>query len=208
MQETLAAAVILAAGWDGTGPLVNPMCGSGTLAIEAALVAINRAPGLLRRHFSFQSVKGFREESWKDLKRTAQAEERAAPAAPIFASDLSEEAVDAARQNARNAGVDRFIEFSVGDYAATVLPPPPGVIVFNPEYGERMGDESRLEPVYRGIGDFLKQKANGYMAYVFTANLKLAKCVGLHARRRIILYNANLEARLLEFEMYAGTRDP
>jgi 23S rRNA G2445 N2-methylase RlmL len=184
------------------------MCGSGTLAIEAALVALGRAPGSFRRNFGFMHVRGYREETWKDLKRAAAAAEQARPAFPILATDISEQAVDAARQNARNAGVEEHIEFAVCDYAATPLPPAPGLIMFNPEYGERLGEETALEPVYSGIGDFLKQKAQGYLGYVFTCNLKLAKRIRLHPKRRLILFNANLEGRLLEYELYAGTRDP
>jgi putative N6-adenine-specific DNA methylase len=208
MQETLAASCVLATPWRGESAFVNPMCGSGTLAIEAALVALGRAPGSLRRNFGFMHVRGYREETWKELKRASAAAEHARPAGRIVATDISEQAIEAARQNARNAGVEEHIEFSVCDYAATPLPPAPGVILFNPEYGERMGEERSLEPVYRGIGDFLKQKAQGYLGYVFTCNLKLAKCIRLHSKRRVILYNANLEGRLIEFELYAGTRDP
>jgi 23S rRNA G2445 N2-methylase RlmL len=208
MQETLAAACVLATPWRGGMPFVNPMCGSGTLAIEAALVALGRAPGSFRRNFGFMHVRGYREETWKDLKRAAAAAEQARPSFPILATDISEPAVDAARQNARNAGVEEHIEFAACDYAATPLPPAPGLVMFNPEYGERLGDETALEPVYSGIGDFLKQKAQGYLGYVFTCNLKLAKRIRLHPKRRLILFNANLEGRLLEYELYAGTRDP
>lgn len=208
MQETLAAACVLASPWRGGGAFVNPMCGSGTLAIEAALVALGRAPGGFRRNFGFMHVRGYREETWKEFRRAAAAAEHARPPHHILATDISEQAVDAARQNARNAGVESFIEFAVCDYASTPLPSPPGVMVFNPEYGERLGDEAALEPLYAGIGDFLKQKAQGYLGYVFTCNLKLAKRIRLHPKRRLILYNANLEGRLLEFELYAGTRDP
>lgn len=208
MQEGLAAACLLATPWRGQSAFVNPMCGSGTLAIEAALIARNRAPGSLRHNFGFMHIKGYREEDWKKIKRDAAAAEHAPACPPIVATDISPRAIEAARANAKRAHVETDIHFNVCDFAETPLPPPPGVILFNPEYGERLGDPAELEPTYRRIGDFLKQKCTGYLGYLFTANLYLAKRIGLHSKRRIILFNANLEGRLLEFELYTGTRDP
>jgi putative N6-adenine-specific DNA methylase len=126
----------------------------------------------------------------------------------IIASDINPRAVDAARDNAKNAGVEEFLAFETCDYAQTTVPPGGGVIMFNPEYGERLGSDRDLEPLYKGIGDFLKQKCGGYKGYVFTGNLAMAKRIGLRSSRRIELYNSNIECRLLEFELYAGTRDP
>ncbi len=208
MQESLAAACLLATPWRGESALVNPMCGSGTLAIEAAWIARNLAPGRGRRNFGFMHVRGWREEEWKKLKREAEHAARPRPAGPLVATDISRRAVDAARANAERAGVADDIEFGVCDFADTRIPPPPGIVLLNPEYGERMGDADQLEPLYRRIGDFLKQQCTGYLGYVFTANLAQAKRIGLHSKRRLILYNANLEGRLLEFELYTGTRDP
>lgn len=208
MNEALAAACLLHSPWRGSGPLVNPMCGSGTLAIEGALIALRRAPGLLRKNFGFMHLKPYREEAWKELKRAAKAAELPRPPARIIATDISPAMIEAARSNAAGAGVADFIEFSVCDYAATEVPPEPGVIIVNPEYGERLGEVSELEPVYRGLGDFFKQKGNGYWGYIFTGNFTLARCIGLRSNRRLTLFNANLECRLLEFELYPGTRDP
>lgn len=208
MQEALAAACVLATPWRGKSAFVNPMCGSGTLAIEAALIARNRAPGSLRRNFGFMHVKGYREEDWKKLKREAVSGEQSLAGPKLVVTDISPRAIEAAKANAERAHVADDLEFAVCDFADTKLPPPPGVVLLNPEYGERMGNPEELEPTYRRIGDFLKQKCIGYMGYVFTANLTLAKRIGLHSKRRLILYNANLEGRLLEFELYAGTRDP
>ena len=206
MQETLAAAVVMATSWNGNGNFVNPMCGSGTLAIEAALMARNIPPGLLRGNFGFMHLKGFDNASWKRLVKTAQAGVHRSFGHQIIATDISPEAVRAARQNAAAAGVQNEIEFTVCDYSQTRVPAGGGVVVLNPEYGERLGKLKELEGTYRGIGDFFKKKCTGYRGYIFTGNLDLAKKVGLKAKRRIIFFNSNIECRLLEYELYEGSR--
>jgi putative N6-adenine-specific DNA methylase len=206
MQEGLAAAVVLAAGWRGEGHFVNPMCGSGTLAIEAALIALGRAPGLTRVNFGFMHVRGFRRGPWEELRSRARAAERRSLNGRIVATDIAREAVEAARKNARAARVDRFIEFRQCDFAHTPVPEGGGVVVLNPEYGERLGQVERLRGTYARIGDFFKRRCGGYRGYVFTGNLALAKHVGLRTRRRIPFFNGAIECRLLEYELYAGTR--
>ena len=209
MQETLAAAVVLASGWKGEGPFINPMCGSGTLAIEAALIGLNKAPGLLRSRYAFQHLIGFDAEAWQSMRRKARAEARREPAGVIIASDISPDAVKAARQNAKTAGVDHLMEFRVCDFRETPIPAGGGIIMLNPEYGKRMGELNRLADIYKGIGDFFKQKGMGCRGYIFTGNFDLAKKVGLRTRRRIPFFNGEIECRLLEYDLYAGTRkDP
>ena len=208
MQESLAAAAILATGWADNGHFINPMCGSGTLAIEAALLGLRRAPGLLRRHFSLMSLKGFDARAWAALRAAAESGAKPALAHRIIATDISPAAVAAARQNAAAAGVERCIEFSVCDFAATPVPPGGGVVFLNPEYGERMGAAAALEPTYRRIGDFFKQQCQGYTGYVFTGNLELGKRIGLRSSRRIPFFNSTIECRLLAFTVYAGTHRP
>lgn len=206
MQETLAAAVVMATGWEGDGNFINPMCGSGTLAIEAALAALGRAPGLHRRDFAFMHLRGFEREAWDDLRRAARAAGRRRLDGRIIVTDHSPDAITAARKNAATAGVDHLMEFSVCDFAETPVPEDGGVVVLNPEYGRRLGDARRLEETYRRIGDFFKQKCQGYRGYVFTAGPDLAKRIGLRTSRRIPFYNTTLDCRLLEYELYAGTR--
>ncbi len=206
MQETLAAAVIMSTGWPRNGNFINPMCGSGTLAIEATLMALQRAPGLLRNNFGFMHVKGFSESSWRVLRSRVKAEEKDRLNGRIIATDISQQAVDSARKNAMNAGVDRYIEFGVCDFPDTPVPEGGGVVILNPEYGERMGEEESLSKVYRGIGDFFKKRCQGYKGYVFTGNLELAKRVGLRPKRRLTFYNGPIECRLLEYELYEGSR--
>jgi 23S rRNA G2445 N2-methylase RlmL len=205
MQETLAAAVILATGWRENGNFINPMCGSGTLAIEAALIALSRAPGLLRDNYGFMHMKGFDDSSWKVLRRKIRAEARDRLNGRIIATDISQQAVEAGKKNAMTAGVGRFIEFGVCDFSETPVPDGGGVVVLNPEYGERLGEIEKLKETYKGIGDFFKKKCNGYTGYVFTGNLDLAKKVGLRTKRKIPFFNGPIECRLLEYALYEGS---
>lgn len=206
MQETLAAAVLMATGWQGRTDFVNPMCGSGTLAIEAALLAVNKAPGLLRTNFGFMHFRGYRAGAWEVLCREAGDRVKTTPGIAIIASDINPEAVDAAGKNALSAGVREAILFDVCDFTETDLPGKGGIVLLNPEYGERLGSEEALQHTYRAIGDFFKQRCKGYTGYIFTGNMALAKKVGLRPKRRIPFFNAEIECRLLEYELYEGTR--
>ena len=206
MLEGLAAATILATRWDKVSPFVNPMCGSGTVAIEAAMLATNRRPGLFRTNYAFMHLREYNENVY--LKEDGLLEEqiKELPGLRIIATDYNEKAVENAKKNAIAAGVSKLIEFKVCDFAQTEIPETPGVVYFNPEYGERLGDINELEQTYRRIGDFLKQKCGGYYGYVFTGNLELAKKIGLKAKRRIEFYTSTIDCRLLEYELYTGTR--
>ena len=206
MQETLAAATILATGYDGSQNFINPMCGSGTLAIEAALIATNTAPGLMHSNYGFMHLIGYDNTVWKTLRKDAQDKIQDAPKGKIIATDIHGGAINAARENARLAEVDDIIEFKVRPFEETFLPTNGGIIIMNPAYGERLGENDELVPLYKSIGDFLKQKAQGYMAYIFTGNMELAKNIGLKAKRRLEFYNANIDCRLLEYELYQGSK--
>jgi putative N6-adenine-specific DNA methylase len=205
MKETLAAAVLRAMNYQGQCPLLAPMCGSGTLAIEAALLAQDRAPGLLRSNFGFMHLKGFDAESWQALRRETLKRGKRPLAHPIIATDHDPEAIEAARKNALTAGVDHLIDFQVCDFAETPVPETCGMIVLNPEYGERMGDIKELEETYQRIGDWFKQACPGWTGYIFTGNMSLGKKVGLRTSRRLPFFNARIECRLLEYKMYEGT---
>ena len=200
----------MATGYDGSEPLICPMCGSGTLAIEAALIASRRAPGLLRSNYGFMHLKYFDEPKWRQMRSEALKKSKARGGkagfkpARIIATDIDAEAVEAARKNAMTAGVSHLIDFNVCDFAETVMPPGPGIIVMNPEYGLRMGEIQKLNDTYKRIGDFFKQKCAGYTGYIFTGNPALSKKVGLRTSRRVEFYNANIECRLLKYELYSG----
>lgn len=206
MLEALAAATIMATRWDGKSPFVNPMCGSGTLAIEAALLATHRSPGLYRMNYGFMHVMGYEEEVFFAARRELKDQVSKNAEFKIIASDISAEAIDIAQKNAKTAGVDQLIEFVVCDFAATPVPQAAGVLMFNPAYGERLGVHTLLEATYKRMGDFMKQQAKGYRGYIFTGNPDLAKKIGLKASRRIEFYNGKLDCRLLEYELYEGTR--
>ena len=205
MMEALAAATIFATEWNTRVPFINPMCGSGTLAIEAALIASKRYPGLYREDYAFQHILGYTPDSFLAKKKKLENKIIHDPGVRIIASDISLQAISFAQENAAFAGVDHLITFQTGDFAETEIPEKPrGVIMFNPEYGERLGELGELEETYKRMGDFMKQKCAGYRGYIFTGNMDLAKKVGLKASRRIEFWNGTIDCRLLKYDMYAG----
>ena len=205
MMEALAAATIFATEWNTRVPFINPMCGSGTLAIEAALIASKRYPGLYRDHYAFQHILGYQADTFLAKKKKLENKVIHDPGVTIIASDISLQAISFAQENAAFAGVDHMITFQTGDFAETEIPEKPrGVIFFNPEYGERLGDLGELEETYKRMGDFMKQNCAGYRGYIFTGNMDLAKKVGLKASRRIEFWNGTIDCRLLKYDMYAG----
>ncbi|RZL63934.1 MAG: class I SAM-dependent RNA methyltransferase [Pedobacter sp.] len=207
MLEALASGVIFATQWDKKSPFINPMCGSGTLAIEAALIATNRAPGLYRMNYGFMHVLGYDEEVFFAERRILKEQVIKNTDIKIIASDISEDAVEVTRRNAKTAGVDTLIDFQVCDFEATPVPEGgKGSVVFNPEYGERLGVHSKLELTYKRMGDYMKQHCKGYSGYIFTGNPDLAKKIGLKASKKVEFYNGKLDCRLLEYELYDGTR--
>ena len=207
MQETLAAATIIATRWDGKGHFINPMCGSGTLAIEAALIALRKPPGLLRSNFGFMHIKGFNKEIWTEMRNDANRRSEKSVNGKIIATDIDRRAVEAARKNADTAGVKHLIDFKVCNFSDTTIPDGPGIVMLNPEYGERMGEIKKLKDTYQLIGDFFKQKCQGYRGYIFTGNLELAKQVGLRTKRRLTFFNTTIECRLLEYDIYEGGKE-
>ena len=209
MLEALATSTIIATHWDRKSTFINPMCGSGTLAIEAALLATDKHPGLFRMNYGFMHIMGYDEQVFFTERRALKDKAKKEIGFKIIATDISKDAIEVSQKNARTAGVEHLIEFSVCDFAETPVPEEPGVIMFNPEYGERLGVHSKLEATYKRMGDFMKQKCLGYRGYIFTGNPDLAKKIGLRASRRIEFYNGKLDCRLLEYELYQGTkRDP
>ncbi len=207
LRESLAVGIIMATGYDGSQDLVLPMCGSGTLAIESAFIAMNKPAGSLRTNYGFKHVKVFDQHVWEEMrKETRKTIRKKGLQKRIIATDIDEQAVEAARQNAKTAGVEHLIEFDVCDFAETEVPKGQGIILMNPEYGLRLGEIEQLEKEYKRIGDFFKQKCDGYTGYIFTGNRQLAGKVGLKTSRRLIFYNGKIECRLLEYELYKGSK--
>ena len=207
MLEALASATIYATKWNKMSPFVNPMCGSGTIAIEAAMIATNRRPGLFRTNYAFMHLQGYDERVYFKEDALLETQIIDKNKLRIIATDYSEIAIDNARKNAIAAGVANMIDFSVCDFAETEIPKETGGIFYvNPEYGARLGDIAQLEETYSRIGDFMKQKCGGYFGYVFTGNLDLAKKIGLKAGRRIEFYTSTIDCRLLEYELYKGSK--
>ena len=208
MRENLAASVLKATHWHPGLSLVNPMCGSGTLAIEAAIQVSGRPAGRLRENFGFMHLVGYRPEEFEAIRKELDTEKTVANSAAIVATDRDPEAIESARRNAELAGVADLIQFSICDFRETEMPEAPGVVILNPEYGDRMGEEKKLLPVYQAIGNFFKKQCSGYWGYVFTGNRSLGKRIGLKTSRKIEFYNGPIECRLFEYELYSGSRNP
>jgi 23S rRNA G2445 N2-methylase RlmL len=207
MLESLAAATLLATNWDRKSAFINPMCGSGTVAIEAALLATNRKPGLLRHNYAFMHLVGYDEKFYLNEFKKLEEQVTDVPGLKIVATDISEDAINISTINAGIAGVEEMIVFAVCDFEDTqLIEKENGVVYFNPEYGDRLGVEAELELTYKRIGDFLKKKCKGYTGYIFTGNLELAKKIGLKPKRRIEFYTSKIDCRLLEYELYDGSR--
>lgn len=206
MLEALAAATLIATRWDRQSVFINPMCGSSTIAIEAALLATNRRPGLFRNNYGFKHILGFEEAYYENEQKKLQQQIIDLPGMKIIATDISQDAVNISKINAGAAGVENLVEFKVCGFEETEIPDGAGIIYFNPEYGERLGDKNELGATYAKIGDFMKQRCKGYTGYIFTGNLDLAKKIGLKAKRKIEFYTSKIDCRLLEYELYAGTK--
>ena len=208
MLEALAAATILSTKWNKFGAFVNPMCGSGTLAIEAALIATKSAPGLFRNNYAFMHIIGYDKKVYEQERTIIEEQVRHLPNLVIIASDISRDAIKVAKINASVAGVEALIDFQVCDFEATKMPEPEegAILMINPEYGDRLGEEVDLEATYARMGDYMKNKCKGMIGYIFTGNLELAKKIRLKPSRRIEFFNATIDCRLLEYELYAGTK--
>jgi 23S rRNA G2445 N2-methylase RlmL len=209
MLESLAAGVLYATNWNKETPFINPMCGSGTIAIEAALMATNRVPGLYRSNYSFMHLQGYDSAMYEKEFEAIEAQVEEKPYLKIIVSDISEDAINVSKINAGMAGVEDMLTYELCDFQQTTLPEENGsIIIFNPEYGDRLGEEIELEETYALMGDYMKKKCKGYTGYIFTGNLELAKKIGLKPKRRIEFFTSKIDCRLLEYELYAGTRDP
>lgn len=201
VRETLAAAIVALTGWDGSIPLADPMCGSGTIPIEAALLAGRVAPGL-QRSFGFERWLDFDAALWRRLLREAEEGVRKLPLGLISGYDLDSRALGVATRNAAKAGFTGQLHFFHAELEAFHPEGDTGVVIINPPYGKRLGEDDDLRELYCRIGDILKQRCRGWTGYVLTGNMELAKYIGLKAARRYVLFNGPIECRLLKYDLY------
>jgi putative N6-adenine-specific DNA methylase len=202
LNEALAAALILRSGWKGDTPFADPLCGSGTLPIEATWLAIHRPPGLTRKRFGFQGWLDFVIDLWLELRDQARRGVRRELMAPIVGSDVRRDAISFARMNAKAAGVGNLVRFEVRD-VRDFQPPggPPGTLICNPPYGERIGEERELKGLYQTLGEVLRSRCSGWQAFVFTGNARLARMIGLTPADQIPLFNGKIPCRLLRYDL-------
>lgn len=203
VRENLAAGILQLAGWTAQQPLLDPMCGSGTFLLEAALIAHNIPPGLGRR-FAFERLSNFHARTWQTLCEAGRARQlRKAPCA-IYGSDIHGAALQAAQTNLQAAGLVDTVALKQADLLNLKPPAGEGILVTNPPYGVRLSDQEQLAAFYPRLGDSLKQHFTGWRTYFFTADLRLPKLIGLAASRRTPLFNGALECRLFEFKIVSG----
>jgi putative N6-adenine-specific DNA methylase len=204
LRENLAAGILRLTGWTSPLPLYDPMCGSGTFLIEAAMIALDAAPGA-KRVFAFEKLENFDARQWGAIRNKALA--RCKPVQPlsIFGSDKSGKILAAARENLLSAGVGEAIHLKQMDILDGAPPAEAGIVVMNPPYGERLADPEALAAFYPKLGDALKQRFSGWIAYILSADQRLPKLIRLQPSKRTPLYNGALECRLYEYRLVAGT---
>jgi putative N6-adenine-specific DNA methylase len=204
LRENLAAGILKLAGWTPGTPLLDPMCGSGTLLIEAAQIARGIPAGCNRR-FAFEKLRAFDAAEWARIRNEAEAHIRNDAGTPVFGSDLFGDALKLARENLAAAGLADAVSLKQANVLEISAPAAEGVLVTNPPYGVRLGEQEKLAAFYPQLGNVLKKKFAGWRACLFTADLRLPKLIGLSPSKRTPLYNGPLECRLYEFRMVAGS---
>jgi putative N6-adenine-specific DNA methylase len=205
LSEVLAAGLIRLSGWDGKTPFYDPMCGSGTLPIEAGLFALKMAPGLIRKDFAFKNWPDFHDKMYRQLLIDAQAGAEWDKRVLITASDQDAASVVQATENCKAAKLEGMLSVFRKSFELAEPPKTPGVAIINPPYGERLKPEDVIA-FYKMIGDTLKRHYAGWTVWVLTSNMEAAKFIGLRPSRKIHLFNGPLECRFLRFDMYAGSK--
>ncbi|HSD55035.1 MAG TPA: THUMP domain-containing protein [Burkholderiales bacterium] len=203
LKENLAAGIVALSGWGGDEPFLDPMCGSGTILLEAAAIALGIAPGS-RREFGFERLEGFDARLWRDLRDRARSRENGSRRVAIFGADLYGAELAKARAAIEAAGLERVVQLKQANILELAPPAPAGVLVANPPYGVRIGADAELAAFYPRLGDALKARFAGWRCYFLTADLRLAKLIGLKASKRTPLFNGPLECRLFEYRIVAG----
>lgn len=209
LKENLAAGLIGLSEWDKKSAIVDLFCGSGTLLIEAAMMALNIAPGMQRKRFGFFNLADFDKEAWNQVVEEAIEAEKETIDFKFYGNDIDKKVLDMAKRNAKNAGVAEFIEFKATPVATALPPEEKCMVICNPPYGSRIGDEDNLKDVYRDLGFTLKHRFTGCEAWILSGNKDLLQEMKLKSTRKYFVYNGNIECRFLKYEMYEGsTRKP
>jgi len=203
LKENLAAGIVTLTGWRGDEPFLDPMCGGGTILLEAAAIALGIAPGS-RREFGFERLEGFDARLWRELRERAKAREHRNRPVAIFGADLYGAEIAKARAAVEAAGLERAVQLKQANLLELSPPAPAGVLVANPPYGVRLGEDAELAAFYPQLGDALKARFAGWRCYFLTADLRLAKLIGLKASKRTPLFNGPLECRLFEYRIVQG----
>jgi putative N6-adenine-specific DNA methylase len=199
INEALGAGIVMMTGWRGECPLIDPMCGSGTLCIEAAFLALGRPPGLTRRRFGFMGWLNYDVKLWTRIRDAAREHVRPKLAHPIAGYDVRRDAIAFAEGNAKSAGIGNSLSFARADVRDFVAPPgPAGIIVCNPPYGERLGEGDDLPGLYRALGDAIR-RSTGWNAYVFASREAPTRAMGIKPKRRTSLFNGKIHCELMEF---------
>lgn len=204
LRENLAAGILRLTGWQPEMPLLDPMCGSGTFLTEAAMIACNMAPGA-NRNFGFEKLRRHDPQTWNTLLEQARANVNKSIKTSIYGSDRYGDALKLAGANLEALGVAHMVSLKQANVLEMPAPAGHGILVTNPPYGVRMDEQQALAEFYPKLGDALKQKFSGWTAYLFTADLRLAKLIRLTASKRTPLFNGALECRLFKYELVAGS---
>lgn len=205
INEVLAAGLVLLSGWDKTSPFIDPMCGSGTILIEAALIACNIPPGYFKEEFGFQRWKDYDEGLWDLIYKSTMKKIEDSPV-ELVGVEISRNVAKKAKENIKLARVDHLITIHNTAFQDFEPPVGPGTLVMNPPYGERMHLDEDINGLYKSIGDTLKKKYGGYKAWIISSNMEAFKHVGLRPTRKIPVFNGQLECRFMCYNMYQGTK--
>lgn len=202
LKESLAAALIEMTGWQPDIPFLDPLCGSGTLPLEASMKALNIAPGLFRDQFGFETWPNIDVELWDDLLQEAENSQKEDLDAVIVGCDRNPEVIRQARANALNCGVGHLVKFTQTELADVEAPADHGILLCNPPYGERLGADEDLGAFYKLLGNVLKQKFRGWTAFVLSGNKELASTIGLKSSQRFPVNNGSIPCQLMKYELY------
>lgn len=205
INEVLAAGILRLTAWDGSAPLLDPMCGSGTFLQEAALLYTNTPPGLKKQYFGFFSWKDFDSKLWERIKGMSVQEVRPLPKGLISGTDVDKDQIEAARANLKAMGFEQQVDLKQISFSDLRKPSGNGMIVMNPPYGERIRPSDILD-LYKGIGDKLKKDFGGWNAWILSSNLEALKNIGLKSSKRVNLFNGPLLCSLREYQLYRGSR--